>query len=168
MSFTLLVIQIVIYLVSFFIFRSTHINSGIVLLITLVTITINSFVFRFQRTTLGIARSMGYSDIHNLGEIQLFLTPSYVGLIQWTNTIIGAINFTLLGINIGWIIAVAYLAFIFIAMGVIDVFLPIPTHKYCTDIIKKHLNTQRQKSRSIETLALTIKVLGVIDEVKVF
>lgn len=168
MSLTLLVIQIVIYLVSFLVFRTTHINYGFVLLITLVTLTVNSFIFRFQRTTLGIARTMGYSDMQNVGSIQSFLTPDFLSAIHWINTILSAISFTLLGININWILAIVYLIFTFIVTGVIDVFLPIPTHKFCIEMIKKHLNNQKQKSKSIETLALTVKVLGIIDEVKVF
>lgn len=168
MSFTLLIIQIVIYLVAFLVFNTIHINSGLVLLITLLTIIINSFIFRFQRTTLGITRSMGYSDIQNAGSIQSFLTPDYLSTIHWINTILSAISFTLLGINISWVLAIVYLMFIFIITGVIDVFLPIPTHKFCINMIKKHLNKQRQKSKSIETLALTVKVLTIIDDVKVF
>ena len=168
MSFTLLIIQIVIYLVAFFIFRATHINSGIVISITIVTLVINSLVFRFQRTTLGIARAMGLSDIFNIGDIQSFLTPETVTIVHWLNTVISAITFTLLGINVNWLISIAFLLFMFIGTGVIDVFLPIPSHKFCIEMIKKHLDTQRRSQKSIETLTLTVKVLGMIDEVKVF
>lgn len=111
---------------------------------------------------------MGYSDMQNVGSIQSFLTPDILSVTHWINTVISAISFTLLGINISWLLAIVYLIFIFVGTGVIDVFLPIPTHKFCIDMIKKHLNNQRQKSKSIETLALTVKVLGIIDEVKVF
>lgn len=168
MNFVLLIIQIAIYLGVFLTFRTIHINSGFILLITLLAIVINSFVFRFQRTTLGIARAMGYSDMQNVGSIQSFLTPDFLSAIHWINTVLSAISFTLLGINISWILAIIYLIFIFIITGVIDAFLPIPSHKFCIGVIKNHLNNQKQKSKSIETLALTVQVFGVIDDVKVF
>jgi len=168
MSFTLLIIQIIIYLGAFLLFRTTHLDSVFVLLITLLSIVINSIVFRFQRTTLGIARAMGYSDMQNIGSIQSFLTPDFLSAIHWINTVLSAISFTLLGVNLSWILAIVYFIYIFIVTGIMDIFLPKPTHKFCIGVIKKHLNNQRRRSKSIETLALTVQVMGVIDEVKTF
>ena len=148
------------------IFRSVHISIATALFISLTSLLIYSSIFRFQRTTLGIARAMGFSEIQVVANIQSFLTPDYISFLHWINTVITAVSFTLIGINISWVVAILFLLVMYIGIGVTDVFMPYPSYKYCVKLIQNHLNDDRGKSKSIELLAIKYQVLNLLGDLQ--
>jgi len=84
----------------------------------IVFLLLNTFVFMFQRTTLEISRSHGGSNIE---EMQISMTPIWMGVIGWISTI-GVWGSVLLIIftNVWWYGVIAGVS-VFIIQAVIPI-----------------------------------------------
>ncbi|MFH0936941.1 MAG: hypothetical protein V1808_01455 [Candidatus Daviesbacteria bacterium] len=160
------VVQLVAYIVAYFILGQLPLPIYLVTIVVIVDLLLTIYSFRFQRTTLSIARNMGAQGINNQGNIQILLTPNYLGYISFINTIIGASAFVLIGFNIGWIYSIGYLLIKWFGTGIIDIFIPIPSYSYCLNLIEKHLNNEVKSKKNIELLAFSIQLLAEIDEAR--
>lgn len=159
-------IQLIIYIIVYFIIGSLVLPIYIIFLVVVVDLLLTLYIFRFQRTTLSIARNMGAQGINNQGNIQILLTPDYLGYISYINIAIGGSAFVLIGFNIGWIYAVGYLLIKWFGTGIIDIFIPFPSYDYCLNLIEKHLKDEVKSKKNIELLAFSIQLLGEINEAR--
>jgi hypothetical protein len=114
---------------------------------------LSSFVFKFQRVTLFLSRQYQSGSVK---QYQLFLTPSWMGLLAFVN--IGA-GLVLAGLgyyfyDFFW--ALIYLLVSQFGFPVLSTFMPfIPGNKYFLDIIKNHLQNEISISNNpLQILAL--------------
>lgn len=113
------------------------------LIISLIIVYIisHTFLFRFQRVTLGIARRL------NNSELQAILTPLWVTIIYWNNFIL------LIGLSIlifkefSWLWTSIFLIYSFIITPLVNFFLPIPSYKSCFVMIKSGLQRGIERSK---------------------
>lgn len=123
----------------------------------------NTFVFRFQRTTLSISREMiGYGDPH----MQALLTPNWMGLLGWIDMGLWIILCPLLFIRFGWISVIIFLLCVFIGTALIDSFTPFPSYNQCFKIIEKSLNKDIQTTSNQNKKTTLVNLLGEIAKIK--
>lgn len=120
---------------------------------------LNTFVFRYQRTTLGISRKI--SGIGN-SNIQAMLTPAWMGGLGLIKTIliVGLIIWAYFLYN--WIFSAAIIVFVFLGTTIVDIVSPFPTYNQCFKIIKKSLTNDMlictDNIRNVELLKLLVEV----------
>ena len=113
----------------------------LVTFLIIIYIISHTFLYRFERPTLGIARKMGNR------KLQATLTPTWVTIIYWSNFIL------LIGLPIlifrefSWLWALIFLIYSFIITPVINIFLPIPSYKSCFTMIKRGLQKDAKQSK---------------------
>ncbi len=107
---------------------------------------LNTYVFMYQRTTLTIARVIR-DRVSNtpITQVQLLLTPNWIGLLGWTSTI-GLYGSLIL---IGWQINVLLAIGILIATHVSHAIIPIPS-EYFYELVKKHLHKEQRQQNDKE------------------
>lgn len=163
---SLTIIQVITYSVALFVLSRFQLPGYFMVIFIVINILLSMYTFRFQRTTLSIARNMGAHGITNQGNVQLLLTPNYLGYISYLNVVIGACAFALIVFSTGWVYAIIYLLLTWLGLGITDIFIPFPTYKHCLDLIEKHLNSEVRSKRNIELLAISIQLLGEVNEAR--
>jgi hypothetical protein len=105
-------------------------------LLLIVQFSINTLVFRFQRTTLGISRLLfGVGD----AKVQSLLTPDWIGLLGWLNSALSIILIILILICFDWLLAIIFVFYLLIGAVIVDFITPLPSYKQCFNIIKNSL-----------------------------
>lgn len=100
-------------------------------------VVISVYTFRFQRTTLSISREiLGRGD----PDLQLVLTPNWMGVLAWSGTALLVINLVLFFIYFGWIWALGILGYGFIFGAFVDMVTPLPPYYHCFNIVERELN----------------------------
>jgi hypothetical protein len=102
-----------------------------------------SYAFNFQRVTLVIARQFANDELP-LRKYQLLLTPTWLGVIGWINSILLVLNLAMIFIYYGWLWALGYLATSQLLFGVVAGLLPFPSFEQAFDIIKKNLEAEKK------------------------
>jgi len=120
--------------------------TDIIIPLLLTYFIINTFAFRFQRTTLSISRS-----ILNVGkaEFQALLTPVWIGLLGWISQALWIIISILLFLQFGWIQALVFLLYVFMGTAFFDSITPLPSYNQCFNIIEKNLKKGVNKSKNL-------------------
>jgi hypothetical protein len=115
-------------------------------------ISLDQYVFRFQRTTRGIAQLLsGGID----KKLQLALTPSWVGVLGWINKGLALATGIVMWKTWGWIALGAFAFYVFVLGTLVDLVSLLPTYKHCFRIIKRSLEIDGQQDllnsvRSVE------------------
>lgn len=145
------------YIVAILLLHGLHIDALLLAFVVILDLVLNVYTFRFQRTTLSIARMMGASGTQITGNIQILLTPNHLGTLAHISTIIGAVTFALIGANLGWFIAAIYFIIKILGVSFIDVFTPFPSYRHCFDIIESHLHKEiALGSKEVKTASLEL------------
>jgi len=114
----------------------------LVIFLTIIYIISHTFLYRFQRTTLGISRRIRDR------KLQATLTPNWITITYWINFILLIGLPVLIFIEFNWLWVLIFLIYSFIITPLIDIFLlPIPSYKSCFAIIKKGLQKDIRKSK---------------------
>lgn len=123
----------------------------------LVFLIIFTVVFMYQRTTLNIARKM---NKRNVMEMQLILTPNWIGLLGWTSygVYIGCI---LVGLKHGLLMGILAFVLTIIITSVV----PIP-YKQLLGIVIDHLEKERRKKGNEEVVSEYTHLLKEIESFK--
>jgi len=100
---------------------------------------INTFCFRFQRTTLSISRALFNKGDHN---VQAAMTPTWVGTLGWLCTILWLTISALVYFIYGWPWALLFFMGALMMTSLIDFITPWPSYKKCFHLIKKELTRQ--------------------------
>ncbi len=115
----------------------------LVIFLVVIYIISHTFLYRFQRTTLGIARRIGDR------KLQATLTPNWITIIYWINFILLIGLSVLIFIEFGWLWTLIFLIYSFIITPLIDILLlPVPSYKSCFAMIKKGLRKDVKESKN--------------------
>jgi hypothetical protein len=117
-----------------------------ILYILIIVYLINvHFLYRFQRVTLGIARSIG-----NI-RLQAELTPNWITVLYLLNFILLLILPVLIFLKFGCILTIIFLLYTFIGIPIFNVFIPIlfPSYNLCFRLIKNGLVNKINKENNI-------------------
>lgn len=166
MTSALLLIQIIAYVIAILLLRSTKVNPVVIFLLIAVNLCLWIYTFRFQRTTLSIARMMQLEDIKSQANIQMLLTPNFLNVLVWGNTLLSAVAFALIGSNFNWVFATLYIVAKLIGVSFIDLFTPIPSYNHCFNIIESNLRNQIKSNKSSEIKAMSLRLLPELDEAR--
>lgn len=123
----------------------------------------NTFVFRYQKTTLSISRAVMNGGYY---RVQTALTPSWIGLVGWCNKGLAVLVTILLFIKFGWPWCLAFLAYVFVGTSIVDTFTPLPSHKQCFALIEKKVKNSIMASNDKEEKELLEKLLLKINKVR--
>lgn len=135
----------------------------IVIILLIAYFIINTFVYRFQRTTLSISRDIiGYGNLN----MQALLTANWIGLLGWINTCLWIILCPLLFIKLGWLFAIIFLLYVFIGTSFIDTITPLPSYNQCFEIIKKSLNKDILKTSGEEEKTMLTNLLDEVIKIQ--
>lgn len=94
-------------------------------IIFLLAEALSTYVFLFQRTTLNIARSVGK---YNVSEVQLALTPAWIGALGWAGSIGMLLSVVLVGVEHGVLASVVGI----ISHFIIQTVTPVPQRHMLT------------------------------------
>jgi len=120
-------------------------NEPFVSILLFAYFVINTFIFRFQRTTLMISRKIKIIGVGG-PNLQLILTPNWVGLLGWISQGLWIIISILLFFQFGWVFTLIFFLYVFIGVGFFDFITPFPSHNRCFKIIENNLNKEIQKA----------------------
>ena len=87
-------------------------------------VVLGQYVFRFQRTTLGITRQIGGGMSSNL---QIALTPGWVGALGWLSKLVMLAAGFMVWRTWGWIPLSGFALYAFVLGSFADVMSPFPT-----------------------------------------
>ena len=93
---------------------------------------IGQYVFRFQRTTLGITRQIGGGMS---SDLQIALTPGWVGALGWLRKLVMLAAGFMVWRTWGWIPLSVFALYAFVLGSFADVISPFPTYRHCFDIV---------------------------------
>ncbi|HUE70094.1 MAG TPA: hypothetical protein VMP01_04325 [Pirellulaceae bacterium] len=114
------------------------------LLLVMLDMTLSHYVFRFQRTTLFLARKCAPQEVTNA---QLLMTPIWMGVLGWLHTALALGTIVLVYFAFGWLWTGAWILYLLILSAVVDRLCPIPPYEHCLTLIEGELT--RPKSRSV-------------------
>lgn len=105
---------------------------------------INTFVFRFQRTTLSISREhLG----QNYPKYQMILTPKWVGVLGWINKLLMLFSVVFAFVFYGLVSIFLVLLYSFIGTALVDTITPWPSYSKCFEIIEKWFTQDKSLSK---------------------
>jgi hypothetical protein len=113
----------------------------IVCFLVIIYVINNTFVYRFQRTTLGISRQTGDRGL------QATLTPNWIAWLYWSNFILLIGLSILIFVTFSWLWLLIFLVYAFVVTPIIGVLFPIPSYKKCFEMIKKGLQKDIDRSK---------------------
>lgn len=122
---------------------------GIVLIVGYACL--DQYVFRFQRTTRGISQLLSGAVDH---ELQLALTPSWVGVFGWLNKAFALLTAAVVWAAWGWTAAAGFVLYVFVFGILIDLVSPLPTYRHCFKVITRGLKNDGQTEllRAVEDI----------------
>jgi hypothetical protein len=109
------------------------------------------FTFRFQRTTLGISRSL----VGN-ANLQIALTPIWIGILGWLHTFALICLTTLLWYHYSWIFGIGFLALGTAGLALINAVSPVPSYHRCFDLESELMNRYATGDISANQLATQV------------
>ena len=116
------------------------------------------FTCRFQRTTLGICRTLlGQND----ARVQAFMTPAWVGLLGWIHTALIVVVTAILWFAYGWPFGVGALVYSFVGMAIVDAVSPLPTYGFCFRLIERELESRMKADTSGEVARFRAQIAAV-------
>lgn len=124
---------------------------------------IDTFVYRFQRTTLSISRSIIGVGNSNL---QSWLTPDWMGLLGWISRTLWIIITILLFFYFGWSFTLIFLLYVFLGGAFVDFITPLPSYSQCFKIIENHLKKEVQQTLDFDKKELFKQLLTEIMKIK--
>lgn len=127
-------------------------NIGTVLLLAVIFLAQigYQYLFRYQRTTLGIARLINHYPI---SQCQALMTPTWMGIGGWLSTLIVIVITLVIFYFSRWYMALAYVVYVFVGGAIADSILPFPTYNHIFNQILKSLNKDLQ-ARSNDPIAI--------------
>jgi len=124
---------------------------------------IDTFVYRFQRTTLSISRSIIGVGNPNL---QSWLTPDWVGLLGWISRALWIIITILLFFYFGWSFTLIFLSYVFLGGAFVDFITPFPSYNQCFKIIEKSLKKDIKTALNPDKKEALINLLSEVERIK--
>lgn len=118
----------------------------------------SAFIFRFQRTTLGICREMFGADDW---RVQAVMTPAWVGFLGWTHRVLIFVVSGVLWKSYGWPFALGAFVYGFLGLALMDVISPLPTYRFCFRLIEGELDKRKKEDDSGEISRFKERVLAV-------
>jgi hypothetical protein len=120
---------------------------------------INTYSFRFQRTTLSIARTIGDRRIKSA------ITPPWAGIMGWISWILLIALAVLIFFVFSWIWSLVLLIYSFAGTALIDLITPVPSYQHCFTKIKIYLNSnlENPKNNSVEGIHQLIEAVDNIE-----
>jgi len=125
--------------------------------LVIIYIISHTFVYRFQRTTLSIARQMGDR------RLQATLTPGWIIWAYWINFILLTVLSILIFVTFSWLWLLVFLFYAFIGTSIIDILLPIPSYKKCFEIIKRGLQKETSQLEDENTKMAFFRLLEIVE-----
>ena len=122
------------------------------------------FVFRFQRTTLGISRVLDTGR-----DIRGELTPLWIVGLYWVDLGLGLLLAVLILARFGWIWLLVFLVSSLVATALVDVVSPLPSYAQCFGIIKRHLARSSRPSANLERAKRAVDayvLLGMVSDIE--
>lgn len=136
----------------------------LILLVLFFYVVSNTFVFRFQRTTLSLSMAVTKKDVPN---VQKMMTPVWVGALGWVNTIILIALFIYFVVTSSWLWLATLLLYAFVGTAIIDRFIPLPSYRLCTELVmsglRKDLNKHAVAGDEIEKARIMALMLDIKD-----
>jgi len=125
----------------------------------------DTFVFRFQRTTLSVSRVLLNQGNANL---QMLLTPNWVGLLGRINRGLWIALTMSIFVEFGWLWSVVLLGYIFFGSAITDIITPVPSYAQCFTIIKKtlHDGIKEQGAKNHEAMAALQQLLDNVESIE--
>jgi len=122
-----------------------------------------TFVYRFQRTTLSISRS-----ILGIGNpnIQSLLTPPWIGLLGWISQALWIIVAILLFFYFGWGFSLIFLSYVFLGVAFVDFISPLPSYNQCFKIIEKSLKKDINTTLDPNQKEALVSLLNEVERIK--
>jgi len=99
-------------------------------------------------------------------NIQALLSPTWLGLLGWANTILCIVISVSLFLELGWFYLSIFLIYVFVGTALIDVITPIPSYNRCFEIIENSLSKDIKKALDVDEKLLLLKLLNKIREIK--
>jgi hypothetical protein len=97
-------------------------------------VILNQYLFRFQRVTRSLARSV-FSGADQVNG-QIIMTPTWVGMLGWMllpfNAAI-AIGFIWL---VGWTAGLIWLTYAFLGVALVNWVTPLPSYEHCFELVE--------------------------------
>lgn len=99
------------------------------------------FTFRFQRTTLEIARKLSNgADRKTIGAYQILMTPIWMGALGWIHTALMIVLPLVLWWQYSWIHALGFLVIGTAGLAIFASILPLPTPAFCLRLIMSEID----------------------------
>lgn len=104
-------------------------------------VVLDQYVFRFQRTTRGVAQRIGGGMS---SDLQIALTPGWVGAIGWLNKIVMLAAGFMVWRTWGWIPLSGFALYALALGSLVDVISPLPTYGHCFRLVEGVLERDGQ------------------------
>jgi hypothetical protein len=122
------------------------------------------FVFRFQRTTLGVARKIvGATETQVVGAMQALMTPVWIGTLGWAHTICLLLLPLLIWWHYTWYYGAAVVLGATVGIALFDFLSPLPPYSYCFRLMLAELD-QRIRGGDIRAAQLKQSVIRIQQE----
>lgn len=105
-------------------------------------IVLFQYVFRFQRTTLGITRLVGGG--RRTVDLQVAMTPDWVGTLGWISTLAMIVAGFMVWRTWGWLPLGGFALYVVVLAPSVDVISPFPTYRHCFQVIERVLERDGQ------------------------
>lgn len=116
------------------------------IIVFIIFFILHTYVFMYQRTTLAISRH-GESPVLSVQQLQIYLTPTWLGALGWISTIGLYGSYVLLWLQFGWFWPIL----LFFLDNFATALIPIPSH-YFYGLVLKHLQSEYKKGRIFEPM----------------
>lgn len=127
-----------------------------------VEVPLQSYLYRFQRTTHGLCTE-NFGKV--TAELQSQFTPTWLGILGWADSLLRLAIAALVFTTFGWVWALLWLGFAFSGVVLIDLISPLPTYTHCMNVIGKNLlndgrrAVRRYDTNEVERINQLVKVL---------